>query len=163
MSENTIVDLRVRIDDEDDLAAAHAAAEDAETEVSIEEGSDDSGGLSPDIEPITCVLVGGAVMMTAKFLTDWWEKRRGGLVIDLRPEAKDQVARDKDVPWGLILVFPAQGGEVKIETKEQPKDATERLLGQIVSGAYDTVGTLAEIAAKTVGADKVQTGEPTGG
>lgn len=141
------LEIRVRIDDQADLEAAHEQSKDAE--VMLQEAPGESDGVSEAIAPIVAVLAGAGAAALAKFVTSWWEKRRGGLVIDFRPEATDQISRDPDVPWGFILVFPADGGEVKIETKDEPEDSIERLIEAVISGAYETAQKVTDAAAKT--------------
>jgi hypothetical protein len=139
-------EIRVRIDGVEDLDAARETAE--ATGIDLQEAPGEGAGVDEAIAPIAAVLIGAGVAAAAKFIASWWEKRRGGLVVDLRQGAKDQIYREKDVPWGFILVFPAAGGEVKIETKDEPKDAIERLIEAVISGAYDTVQKVAEAASK---------------
>ena len=107
------------------------------------------------------LLVGGGVLAAARFVTGWVDKLRGGVVIDQREDAEDDLHRDRDLPWGMFLIYPKDGGEVKIETKDEPKDAIERLIGEIISGAYKTVGELAKIAQDAVSdTSKVSTTGP---
>ena len=153
----TDIQLRLRIHDADDLDAAHAAAQ-AEPEITVrEEFPPPSGGIEAQVEPVAAVLIAAGVAALAKFVLDWWEKRKGGLVIDQREGADDEIYRDRDVPWGYVLVFPRDGGEVRIETVDMPKDAIQQLLETVIGGAFKTVSDLAEAAKKAVGADKVTT------
>ena len=153
--------IRVRVDDDDDLSLAKSAAVAAEVEVEVEKKAErPPGDIQPEFfEPFSWILIGGAVLAVGKFVYDWWQgPHKGGLVIDRRPEAKDDLYRDKDVPFGWVIIYLADG-KVTIETKDAPKDAWERLLGEIVSGAAGTVKAIAEAAAKTEGVTKV-TPEP---
>jgi hypothetical protein len=148
--------LRVRPDDPEDLSAAQAAAERADVLYELAEKPEPTGAFEPRVEPVTAILIGGAVMAVGKFIIDWWERRRGGLVVDLRPEAVDNLYRDKDVPFGFVVTFLADG-KVTIETKEIPKDAMERLLGEIVSGVFGSAKALASAAKHVAGAGIVTT------
>ncbi|MEE6272648.1 hypothetical protein V2J56_04715 [Georgenia sp. MJ206] len=153
----TDTQLRLRIDGAEDLDAAHAAAE-AEPGISVsEEFPPPSGSIEAQVEPVTAVLIAAGVAALAKFVLDWWEKRKGGLVIDQREGAEDEIHRDRDVPWGYVIVFPEDGGEVRIETVDMPKDAIHQLLETVIGGAFTTVTDLADAAKKAVGADKVTT------
>jgi hypothetical protein len=114
--------------------------------------------FEPQFEPVTAILISGGVLALGKFALDWWDRLRGGLVIDLRPGAEDNLYRDRDVPVGFVVTFLADG-KVTIDTKDLPKDAAERLLGQIISGAFGTVKAAAG-AATDAGADHVAT-EPS--
>jgi hypothetical protein len=142
------IDLRVGITDAGELDEVRAAAQ-AET-LSAEEASTPSDELSADIEPITMLLIGGGILAAAKFIAGWLDKRRGGLVIDQRDGAKDDLHRDPDLPWGYIVIYAKDGGEVKIETRDEPKDAIERLIAQIVSGGYKAAADLAAAAKDTL-------------
>src|SRR5687767_10890052 len=97
--------LRLRIDDNADLEAAKAAQADAGAPV-FEVVGGDSDDFEPQIEPVSAILIGTAIAAAAKFVIDWWERRKGGLVIDLRLDASDDLYRDPDVPYGYIVVFP---------------------------------------------------------
>jgi hypothetical protein len=150
------VRLRVRVRDDDDLAAAEtvaAAIPDLEMEASTGEPK---AGVAGQIEPITAILIAAGVAATAKFLADWWEHRRGGLVIDQRPDANDDIYRDPDVPWGYIIVFPRDGGAVKIETQDQPKDAVHQLLEKLIGSAFTSAADIAKSARQVVPEDKVE-------
>jgi hypothetical protein len=153
----TMVDelaLRLRIEDEDDLSAAHDSA--SSVGIQIREAQAPPGpGLEPEIAPIVGVLIGAGALAGAKFILDWWEKRRGGLVIDLRPSATDNIFRDRDVPWGYVVLFPADGGEVKVETKDAPKDTVERWISEVISGTFKSATDLAKAAANALGKDRV--------
>jgi hypothetical protein len=153
--------VRIRIEDDADLDAAHEAA--SATGVDIQEAPGEPHGLEEQIAPIAAVLIGAGVAAAAKFVMTWWEKRKGGLVIDLRKDAKDQIYRDKDVPWGFIVVFAVDGGSVKVETKDEPKDAIERLIGDVISGAFDSATAIAKAAQGAVGDDKVKETPAAGG
>lgn len=136
------VELRLRLEDEQELAAAMEVAE-QEPEVTAEvQAPETEPGAEVLVEPVTAMLIGAGVLAAAKFLMDWWQKVRGGLVIDQRPGAKDDIYRDRDVPWGYVVVYPADGGEVKVEVKDAPKDAAERWISEVISGAYKTVADL---------------------
>jgi hypothetical protein len=151
-----IQSLRVRADDPEDLEVAEEAAEGADLTYEVVEPERPSGAFEPQFEPVTALLIGGAVLAVGQFAMDWWERRRGGLVIDLRPGARDNLYRDRDVPRGFVVTFTSDG-KVTIETKEMPKDATERLLGEIVSGVFDSAKAIAEAASKAAGTGKVKT------
>ena len=153
MTEKTV---RIRIADDDDLAAAQSVAEQY-PDVKVEATSGPPGqGVQGQIEPISAILIGAGVAFIAKFVTDWWDKRRGGLVIDQRASAKDQIYRDNDVPYGYIVIFAADGGSVKVETKDMPKDAIHQLLESVISGAFTSATEIATAARETVEDAKVE-------
>nr|WP_145549633.1 hypothetical protein [Variovorax boronicumulans] len=150
------VQLRLRTQDTEDLDAAYALADDR-PEVDLEASAGEpGGGIEGQVEPIAAVLIGAGVVAAVKFVLDWWDKRRGGLVIDQRATARDQLYRDPDVPYGVVLVFAAKGGSVKVQTHDMPKDAMQQLLEAVVGGAYKSVADLAKLAKDTVPKADVQ-------
>lgn len=148
------VQIRIRLDDDASLAAALEAAEEqgatAET-VSAPAG----GGVGQQFAPVVAILIGAGVIAAAKIITDWWERVRGGLVVDQRPGAADMIYRDADVPFGYVLVFPTDGGSVKVEVKDAPKDAMQAWISEVISGGLKTVSELAKAAKEVAGAGKV--------
>jgi hypothetical protein len=107
------------------------------------------------IDPFTAVLVGGGVLLVAKFVVDLMDRLRGGIVIDLRPNAKELVRRDRDVPYGWALVRAADG-TVSVNVHDAPRDASERLIGQIIDGVLKSAAEVAKEATKSFGQEKVK-------
>lgn len=146
MAQAQQVELRLRTLDTDDLDAAYGLADDR-PEVDLQASSGEpGGGIEGQVAPITAVLIGAGVVAAAKFVLDWWDKRRGGLVIDLRADAGDQIYRNPDLPYGVVVVFAAAGGQVKVQTHDMPRDGMQQLLEAVVGGAFKTVGDLAKLA-----------------
>ncbi|HNV10976.1 MAG TPA: hypothetical protein PKN27_06565 [Propionibacteriaceae bacterium] len=147
--------VRIRLDDDESLAAALEVAEangaSAET-VAVEGG----GGLEAQFAPVAAVLIGAAVVTTVKVVMEWWEKVRGGLVIDQREGVADTIHRDRDVPYGFVVIFPPDGGTVKVEVKDAPKDALNYWISEVISGAFKTVSDLAKAAKDLAGDGKVE-------
>lgn len=140
------VQIRARVEEAADLEAAMSLAnEQPDIQIEATAGSP-KGGIEAQMEPVTAVLIAAGAAAVAKFVMDWWEKRQGGLVVDMRPEAKDQIYRDQNLPYGFVVIFPPEGGQVKIETHDMPKDATQQLLEAVISGSYKTVLELAQAA-----------------
>lgn len=140
------VELRLRTLETDDLDAAYSLADDR-PEVDLQASSGEpGGGIEGQVAPITAVLIAAGVTALAKFVLDWWDKRRGGLVIDQRADAQDQIYRDADVPYGVVVVFAAEGGQVKVHTHDMARDGMQQLLEAVVGGAYKTVADLARLA-----------------
>ncbi len=151
----TDVNLRIRVEDTADLQVAQSLA-DQTSELQLEATTDQpDGDIEPQVEPITAIVIGAGVLAAVKFIADWWEKRRGGLVIDLRPNAKDQIRRNRELPYGYVLIFPPTGGKVNIETHDMPKDAAQQILEAVISGAYKTVEGIAETVQKLLPSAKV--------
>lgn len=142
-------ELRIRMDDDDDLRAAHDTAKAQKVDF-----REVVPPLKPEvIEPVSAIIVGA---LAAKFIVDWWDRRKGGLVIDLRPKAEDEIYRNPDVPFGYVIIFAPEGGKVTVEVKDAPKDAWERLVSDVIEGAFGSVSAVAEAAGKVVGTDKVK-------
>lgn len=153
------IQIRLRIEDDDDLAVAEALAE--ADGIELQQAPAPPGGeIDEQIAPIAAVLIGAGVLAAATFITDWWERRkesrRGGLVIDQRPSAKDDIYRDEDLTYGWVVVYPKDGGEVKVDVKDAPKAAVERWVSEVISGAYKTVNDLAKLISEKPPADKVK-------
>lgn len=137
--------LRIRFDDGGDRKDGQDVA-DRNKDVELTQA-----GAAPGpqfVDPVTAVLVAAGVLAAAKFVMDWWERRKGGVVIDMRSDRSDNIYRDKDLPAGYVLIFPADGGDVKVEVKDFPKDATERLLSDVISGVLGTAEAVKEAVDK---------------
>jgi hypothetical protein len=140
------VQIRLRVNEEADLEVAQSLANE-QPGLQVEATTDaPTGGFDPQMEPITAVFIGAGVVAVAKCVMDWWEKRRGGLVVDMRTSAKDQIHRDQNLPYGYVLIYSVDGGQVKIETHDMPKDAMQQLLEKVISGAYTTFTDIAKVA-----------------
>jgi hypothetical protein len=115
---------------------------------------------SPEIIPVVAVvLVAGGALLVGKFVVDLIDRLRGGVVIDLRPDAKDFIRRNREVPYGWAVVRAADGS-VSINVHDAPKDASERLLGMIIDGVIKSAADVAKEAAKALGGDKVRKDSP---
>lgn len=151
------ISLRIRVEEDEDYQVAQETGS-AFPEVSVAASSGEpSGEFEGQVEPITMVLIGAGVVAAVQFVMTWWEKRRGGLVIDQRPEAKDDVYRDRDLNYGYVLIYPRDGGDVRLETKDMPKDAVTQLLEAVVAGAFKSAADLAKAAKDALGASNVKT------
>jgi hypothetical protein len=151
--------IRIRVQDEKDLATAHELVGQY-SDVEMEASSGPPGeGFSGQIEPITAVVIGAGAALIAKFVADWWERLRGGLVIDLRDNAEDQIYRDRDMPYGYVAIFPADGGSVQLETKDAPKDALHQLLESVISGTFKSLTDITTAATEALEEDDVQAQE----
>lgn len=148
--------IRIRIEDQEDLDAAYELA-DQYPQLSLRERTrTPAAGVESLVEPVTAVLIAAGVTLVAKYISDWWDKRRGGLVLDQREDAEDQIYRDKDLPFGYIVIYPADGGEVKLETKDSPKDSIHQLLESVIGGVFKSVTDIAKAASEAVGKEKVE-------
>jgi hypothetical protein len=107
------------------------------------------------VEPMTAILVAGGALLVAKFVVDLIDRLRGGLVIDLRSGTRREIRRDRGVPYGWVTIITADG-TVKVETHDAPRDAAERLLNQILSGALTTPTQIANAASEALGPERVE-------
>ena len=146
--------LRIRIDDNEDLEAARAAADLHAVELR-EMTPPPSDELEEHIEAVTAVLIGAGVVAGVKFVMDWWDRRQGGLVIDLRPEALDMFYRDRDLTFGYVVTIPVEGGQVTVDVRKIP-DAAETWVTEVVKLGFKTVSDAAQAADTIVGAARVQ-------
>lgn len=108
------------------------------------------------IDPLSIVLIFGGVVAIAKFTVDLFDRFHGGVIVDLRSDAKQLVRRDKSLPYGWIVVVAADGKKVDINVKDAPKDAAERWVEDIINGVVKSAKDVADSAAKAFGKDKVR-------
>ena len=85
---------------------------------------------------MTAVLIGAGVVAGIKLLMDWWGRRKGGLVIDLRPDAKDLFYRDDALDYEYVVTLPADGGKVTVEVKDNP-DAATTWINKVIEGGFE--------------------------
>lgn len=149
------VNLRIRIEDEADYDAAAEVVEGAQG-ATLEVVTQGGAEAEVAIAPVIAVLVGVGILGAGKFILDLIDRMRGGVVIDQRPDAVDDIYRDKALPFGWVVVRPSDGGKVEIEVKDAPKDMVERLLADLVGGVLKTASSVADAAKAVVGAAKVQ-------
>lgn len=145
--------LRIRVEDNEDLIAARKAAE--ATGVSLQEvPAEPAGDLDEHVAPIVAVLIGAAVVAGAQMVMDWWERRKGGLVIDMRPDVPDMFYRDRDVPYHFIVTRPADGGKVTMDFRDSPA-AAQKWIETLIEAAFKTVGQTADAGKALLDAAKV--------
>jgi hypothetical protein len=114
------------------IKAEVAAHPGAELEI-IDEGE----GIAP---LILIAIIGGAGFVGG-MVTYIMDRRKGGQVIDLRESAEKREYRTKDVQFGFVVIYTADG-KVTVEVKE-PKG----FFGQVIK---DVIDALAGIATKSV-------------
>jgi hypothetical protein len=107
------------------------------------------------LDPVTIVLLIGAASAIVKVVTDVIDRWRGGLVIDLRPDADKGISRDREVPYGYVVVR-AEDGTATVDVKDAPKDALERWVSLIIEKAMGSVEAVADSAREALGGDKVE-------
>ena len=150
--------LRVKLFDDVERRQVYESVNASNAEMTEQRARSADGGPEPEvIEPVTAMLIAGGVVAVAKFVSDWIERRRGGLVLDLRPGTEHEIRRDPEVPFGFIVVIQSDGA-VKIDVKDAPKDAMERLLSQIIDKTFSTAAAIAKAAGKELGDDKITPG-----
>lgn len=100
------------------------------------------------VEPLTTgtlVLVGGSLAVATAIRLI--EERRGGQVIDLRPNSSKTFYRSKDVIYGLVIVL-AVDGSITIDIKE-PRGALGEVLDAIIGIIPEIAGRdMEEISAR---------------
>ena len=112
--------------------------------VTIEADTED-GLLDPGT--LTVLLMGGSLAVsTVVYLLD---KRRGGQIIDLRPNADPIARRDKGLQFGLVTLI-APDGQVLVTVKE-PRG----MYGQVLDTLRSTIVDLAGLPAPVV-SDRVK-------
>ncbi len=121
-----------------ELAAEHGVT----LEVESEDGFD-PGSL---LEPGTLTLLMMGTSLGVATLSALIDERRGGQVIDLRPNAAPMTRRDRSVVHGLVVVI-AMDGEIRVEVKE-PRG----MLGQVLD-------LLRDVTTGLVGASQTQAAE----
>jgi len=106
------------------------------------------------VEPVTFVIV-GSVLLTIAVVGSLVERWRGGLVVDLRDGAAAVLTRDSAVPAGYIVVLEPGGG-VRIDVRNQPQDALERLTTQLLSTVAEVPTGMMGAAAEIFGKEHVE-------
>lgn len=149
-------EIRIRVESEEDIAAAREVAATIDGTEVREASAPPGDGYETAMEPVTSILVGVAVASAAVFLRGWWERLKGGLVIDQRPDAVEPIYRTNNVPYGYIVTYPADGGKATIDVRDAPKDEIERLIELALGGVFKSIIDLRDKAAEIVGADKVE-------
>ena len=135
------------------LKAEVAAQPGAKLEI-IEEGE----GIAP---LIVVGIIGGASFVggTVAYILD---QRKGGQVIDLREGAAKQGYRSKEVVYGLVLIYSADG-TVTVEVKE-PKGFFGQVIKDVLDALTDmvtrSVEAVAEVAKQAVGDRATVTSAP---
>ncbi|NUT91662.1 MAG: hypothetical protein HOY78_06480 [Saccharothrix sp.] len=125
----TAQDEVVLIVEEDDVEHVRTVA--AEHGVELVELP--SEGFEP-ITTVTLIILGGAAAVAT--VAHLVEQRKGGQVFDLRPGAPKPVYRSRDVVYGLVVVYRADG-TITVDVKE-PKG----MFGQVLEAVTGLLGTL---------------------
>jgi hypothetical protein len=120
---------------------------------------DEPEGIAP---LLIVAVIGGAAFVggTIDYIID---RRRGGMVIDLREGAPRREYRSKEVRYGLVVIYAADG-TVKVEVHE-PKgffgQVVDSVLDALKGIVTDSANAIADAAQRAVG-DKadVHTGGP---
>jgi hypothetical protein len=145
MSEDKFIQIAL---ENEEVEAAQASARIAGIDLEIQP-------KSQILDPITIILVGTGAVALGKFVVDLIDRLHGGIVVDLRPSAKQLVRRDRSVPYGWALVIAADGS-VSINVHDAPKGAAERLISDVIKGVLKSASEVASAATKALGADKVK-------
>lgn len=142
----------MRFGDPEDRQAAVEVFQSA-PDVTIET---DRRGLQPQaVDPVSAVLIAAGVLATAKFVADWWERRRGGLIIVLNRDSGPDISRHNSLPYGYVLITSPDGA-TELTVRDAPKDATERLLAQVIESASGGIEAVAAAIGGVLGSDGVE-------
>jgi hypothetical protein len=108
-------------------------------------------------EPITtAIIIIGSAFAAGKLVMRVVNEWRGGTVIDTTKEPAD-IHRDRDLPYGFFT-FIAKDGKVTIEAKDEPKDALERMVGEVLALGKPVASAVKDAAEKVLtGKGKVET------
>lgn len=121
----------------EDLPAAREAA--AQHQVEIREMP--ATGIDP-VSAVALLLIGSALGVS--IVQRAIDARRGGQVIDLRPDAPRNFYRDREVVYGLVVVLGADGS-VTVEVKEPNGNFRE-----IIDAVAKLTASLAEISIEAI-------------
>ncbi len=151
------VELRIRVTDLDDDAAASSIAERA-VGLDYQRVGARSGDIASSDEQLvddSVFVITARATVGAQFIKDWWAERDGGMVIDQRAGASADIYRDVRERYGHVIVFPVDGGSVKVSVEEAPKDAVERWISEVVSRAHRSADDISRLVAGTPVAEKI--------
>ena len=144
-------EFRFIAEDGDDVDLG-AIAEEGIAEV--EGASLEPADAHSDLEPLTVAVVVGVVLALVKVVAFVIDVIRGGLEVhlDVTPHT---LKRNREVPRGMVFVF-LKDGKFKIEVKDEPKEALERMFGELFKLPIDATVQMAKdaIAAIKDGAGK---------
>src|SRR4051794_1663536 len=94
------------------------------------------------IAPLLIVAVIGGAAFVGGAVDYILDRRQGGMVIDLREAAKKREYRSKEVRYGLVVIYAADG-TVKVEVHE-PKG----FFGQVVDSVLEALKGIVTDSAK---------------
>jgi hypothetical protein len=121
-------------------------------------------GIEP-VATVTLVLMGTAAAVGA--VLHVLEQRRGGQVIDLRPQ-REAIYRTPDVVYGTVIII-AEDGQVTVEVKE-PDGMFGKVIStlpELLSGGTGSAEQVAQAVTETLGSavevETVDISSPGGG
>jgi len=117
----------------------------------VEIHSTKSQGFDPVTTVVVVALIGTYLAVTT--VLDQFEKRRGGQVIDLRPQAHTVAYRDPKVRHDLILILTGDG-QVKLHHLPLPTDSArivESLTQALVRIARPDTQSVAAVVRERLG------------
>jgi len=145
MDQNTSIQIALS---QEDLALVQESARAAKVNLEVQP-------KSQLVDPLSIILIAGGVVAVAKFTVDLFDRLHGGVVVDLRPTAKQLIRRDKSVPYGWAMVI-ASDGKVEINVHDAPKDAMERWVSDIIQGVLKNAKDAGDAAKKAFGQQNVK-------
>ena len=123
--------------DRDELQSALEVAQQQGVEAQVI----DESGFEP-VTTVTLFLIGSSLAVGAvAYVLD---QRKGGQVIDVRESAPKLMYRSRDVQYGLVVIFAADG-KVIVDVKE-PK----QMFGQVLSSLTSILGDMTHADAGNI-------------
>ncbi|MTD47641.1 hypothetical protein GKE82_26365 [Conexibacter sp. W3-3-2] len=111
------------------------------------------------LDPLTAAVVFGGAALLGNFLVRLWREIEGGTVIDLTKDPV-QINRSRDLAYGYFLVV-AKDGSVKVEAKDEPETALERLTTAVLKLPVDAAASAVKAAIEAAAGDAKVTTETT--
>ena len=103
------------------------------------------------LDPITAAVLVGVGLAVGKFVLRVINEYRGGVRLDLTTKPA-VIKRDRDVPYGWIVTLAADG-KVEIDTKDEPKDAIERMVESVLKLPIDATVEKVKAAIEAIKPD----------
>jgi hypothetical protein len=125
-----------------DLALLQACAAEFQIAVQVEEAAEGTTELAP----LVVVALIGSAAFVAGTVAYFQDRRKGGQMIDLRPNAVKIAWRDRGVVYGLIVIV-TEDGKVRVEVKE-PKT----FFGQVIKDVLDALTNIGQRGTSAVAA-----------
>lgn len=127
------VRIRVALADEDaprDDNSLLLSQDDLDAALADVPGVDYEAGYENLVDPVSAAIIVGAVLAGAQLVIRLWREWRGGTILDVSKKPVE-VKRTRALDYGFFVII-ASDGSVKIEAKDEPKTALERLVSDVL-------------------------------